>query len=182
MYGIGYTYSGTNQFSIGTNSGAANNQWGMYVCDNGTARIFLSGSNGVMYGIASTARYADLAEMYVSDEKYEPGTVMVFGGSAEVTIATQSHSTRIAGVISTNPGYLMNNKYEKDGAEVALVGRVPCKVQGPVEPGDLMVAGTKPGYAMRLDPLQYSPGCVIGKALEPFQGDEGIIEVVVGRL
>jgi hypothetical protein len=131
-------------------------------------------------GVASSAKYADLAEKYTADSDYPAGTVVVFGGSAEVTITSTSHDTRAAGVVSTNPAYLMNS--ETGGVAVALTGRVPCKVRGPVRKGDLLVTSTTPGVAQPMNVEEYKPGCVIGKSLENFDINETTtIEVVVGR-
>jgi len=134
-----------------------------------------------IFAKATTAQYADLAEIYTSDKKYVPSTVLIFGGDKEVTISTQSHDPRIAGVVSTNPAYLMNNN--ETGVEVALTGRVPCQVLGPVEKGDRLVASQWPGIAQRLNPDLYEPGCIIGKALETItESSVKTIEVVVGRV
>jgi hypothetical protein len=131
------------------------------------------------YGKSTQAVYADLAENYTSDADYAPGTVVIFGGPAEITIATQSHDTRVAGVISTNPAYLMNST--APGLPVAMTGRVPCRVQGPVKKGDVLVSGTAPGTAQRIG-MNWQPGCVLGKALESIGDAEiAVIEVVVGR-
>ena len=133
------------------------------------------------FTVAATAQYADLAEIYTSDSDYAPGTVLVFGGEAEVTQSTASHDTRIAGVVSTNPAYLMNGA--ESGIPVALQGRVPCQVLGPVAKGDRLVASQHPGIAQRLNKELYEPGCIIGKALEAIDStDISTIEVVVGRL
>jgi hypothetical protein len=130
---------------------------------------------------AVQAQYADLAEIYSSDQQYPAGTVVVFGGESEVTQSHSSHDTRIAGVISTDPAYLMNGSAL--GVPVALQGRVPCRVLGPVSKGDRVVSSHIPGVAQRLDPQQYQPGCIIGKALQAIDStDISIIEVVVGRL
>ena len=138
--------------------------------------------NGVMYGTATSARYADLAENYVSDADYPAGTVLVFGGSAEVTITTTDHDTRVAGVVSTNPAYLMNADVIENTVPVALTGRVPCKVSGPVNKGDVLVTSNMAGVARAIDYARHKPGCVIGKALEAVAPDEvKTIEVVVGR-
>ena len=128
------------------------------------------------------AQYADLAENYASDCEVKSGDVVVFGGDAEITKSSISHDDRIAGIVSTNPAYLMNANLE-DGVAVALQGRVPCKVLGPVTKGQNVVASSIPGVAQALDRTQYSPGCVIGKSLEDITTDEiKTIEVVVGRL
>jgi hypothetical protein len=80
------------------------------------------GSGALQYNTifakATSAQYADLAEIYASDNYYEPGTVVVFGGEKEITITTVSHDTRVAGVISTDPAYLMNSSH--DGLPVAF--------------------------------------------------------------
>jgi hypothetical protein len=86
---------------------------------------------------------------------------------------------KLAGVISTNPAYLMNS--DAEGLPVALQGRVPCKVVGKIEKGDMLVSSAIPGVAA----ATYSPqmGTVIGKALENYDSQEvGTIEVVVGRV
>ena len=130
---------------------------------------------------ATQAQYADLAEVYTSDQQYPAGTVVIFGGEAEVTQSRSSHDTRIAGVVSTDPAYLMNST--ATGVPVALQGRVPCRVLGPVEQGDRVVSSHISGVAQRLDLEQYQPGCIIGKALQAVDStDISIIEVVVGRV
>jgi hypothetical protein len=89
-------------------------------------------------GTATSARYADLAEKYLADAEYDVGTVMVIGGSAEVTAS--SYGELAIGVISENPAYMMNSELE-GGVYVALKGRVPIKVKGAVRKGDRLVAG-----------------------------------------
>lgn len=130
------------------------------------------------YGVATQAKYADLAENYQADNNYQPGTVVEFGGAEEVTIATEG-TRRVAGVVSTNPAHLMNGGLTGSNVvPLALQGRVPCKVIGPVAKGDLMISAGF-GYAKaNNDPVV---GQVIGKALADFSGAKGVIEVVVGR-
>ena len=132
------------------------------------------------YGVSTQAQYADLAENYVGDTEYAPGTVVVFGGAEEVTVTNMTHDTRVAGVVSTNPAYLMNAA--SGNVAVAMTGRVPCCVQGPVEKGTVLVSSHIPGVAEALNSSMYRPGCVIGKALEKIDStDIKTIEVVVGR-
>ena len=133
-----------------------------------------------VFGKATTAQYADLAENYTADAKYEPGTVLEFGGANEVTLSVTPGSTRIAGVVSTNPAHLMNGMLKADHvAAVALTGRVPTKVLGAVRKGDMMIsAGNGQAQACAAPTL----GTVIGKAIEDFDGESGMIEIVVGRL
>ena len=135
-------------------------------------------------GIATSAQYADLAENYLADSAYNAGTVVEFGGNTEVTISSISHSTAVAGIVSTAPAYLMNSHLEGEHVvAVALTGRVPCAVQGPVKKGTVLVSGIVPGTAMAIDSLKFEPGCVIGKSMSTIETAEiKTIEVAVGRL
>jgi hypothetical protein len=135
-----------------------------------------------IFAKATSAQYADLAEMYVSDQAYAPGTVVEFGGEHEITISSSSHSTAVAGIISTNPSYLMNSAQTGEHVlPVALTGRVPCRVQGPVRKGDVLVASSTPGVAQRIG-MNWQPGCILGKAMEVIESAEiKTIEVAVGR-
>jgi hypothetical protein len=141
--------------------------------------VTLNAATGVMSVTATQSQWADLAENYLADSAYEPGTVLEFGGDHEVTVASDE-SRRIAGVVSTKPSHLMNTGLVGETVvAVALQGRVPCKVRGKIRKGDMLVSGGS-GYARpALDPKM---GSVIGKALENFDGVSGVIEVVVGRL
>ena len=132
-------------------------------------------------GTASEAEFADLAEKYLADTDYEEGTVLMFGGEQEVTASNKEGTTKVAGVVSTAPGYTMNNKLEGDYVTMlALQGRVPCKVVGRIEKGDMIVASSIVGVGTASEDPKL--GSVIGKALENYDSDEvGVIEVVVGR-
>ena len=127
------------------------------------------------------ATYADLAEFYEGDQEYEPGTVLVFGGDKEVTTTTMINDTRSAGVVTTNPAYVMNKEQTGIKVCIALAGRVPCKVIGRVKKGDMLTTSATSGYAVKaLDPKL---GAVIGKALEDKDyGEAGVIQVAVGRV
>ena len=132
-----------------------------------------------LFAQATTALYADLAENYVSDADYSPGTVLDFGGNNEVTISTVDSSKRVAGVVSTNPAHLMNAGVTGEHVvTVALVGRVPVKVTGTVRKGDTMVSAGDGRARADADPRV---GTLIGKALEDFDGDKGTIEIVIGK-
>jgi hypothetical protein len=130
-------------------------------------------------GTATSAQYADIAENYTADAEYAPGTVLEFGGTAEVTIAADE-TARVAGIVSTQPAHLMNSMLTGEHiVAVALLGRVPCRVRGVVAKGDMLISGGD-GYARaKQNPIM---GTVIGKALQASAGDHSIIEVVVGRL
>jgi hypothetical protein len=140
----------------------------------------ITGNWALTTGSLLTATYADLAEFYAADQKIEPGTVVKFGGDYEITICDEQNSTKIAGVVSTEPAYVMNSML-KNGSPtmIALQGRVPVKVTGKIEKGDMLVSAGN-GCAM----ANPSPivGSVLGKSLENFDGEYGIIEVAVGRL
>jgi len=138
---------------------------------------------GVISATATNARYADLAERYTADADYEPGTVVELGGEQEVTQTTRPISVAIAGIVSTDPAYLMNADLT-DGISVALIGRVPCKVIGTIHKGDILVSSLTPGHAEAHRDIHSPPaGSVIGKAIESKSNDgSGVIEVLVGRL
>ena len=144
--------------------------------DIGTSSVGYS----TVHAKATSAQYADLAEIYETDSTYDVGTVMIFGGEKEVTQSTISNDTRVAGVISENPAYLMNNKSE--GQAIALVGKVKCKVHGTISKGDLLTTCEEhPGCAKTTT----SPvlGSVVGKAMEDKASDgESVILISVGRL
>jgi len=97
-------------------------------------------------GEATSALYADLAEKYLVDEKYENGTVIAVGGSAEVTAADTDNAHSVIGVVSTAPGFIMNEGLE-DGIAIALKGRVPVKIVGSVKQGDRLAPSNVKGYA-----------------------------------
>ena len=119
-----------------------------------------------------------MAEKYESDEELDAGTVVCFGGEAEVTACEHELDHRVAGVISTDPAYMMNAGSE--GQYVALTGRVPCKVTGPVAKGDLMVSSSVKGHAKADN--NAGPGRIIGKAVGSNIDGEGVIEVLVNMM
>jgi hypothetical protein len=196
------TYNGTNSLTIAVNATPSNVPSTVMARDaNGnTSTNILTASQALtttlstgsytttgsmigtwQLGTGSTlqATWADLAEKYSADADYKPGTVLEFGGKHEVTIAEDS-TRRVAGVVSTNPAYVMNIECAGDHVvTIAMTGRVPCKVRGKIQKGDMMVSAGS-GYAR----AEFNPiyGSVIGKALEDFDGIEGTIEVVVGKL
>ena len=95
----------------------------------------------VFNGTATAARYADLAEKYTTDQEYLPGTVVVIAGPGSSSECTASYSIGqpAIGVVSTDPAYLMNS--ESEGQAIALVGRVPVRVMGPIIKGQRIMAG-----------------------------------------
>ena len=148
---------------------------------NGVGNIGNSSSYfNTVFAKATSAQYADLAEYYTADHLYESGTVVSFGGSQEVTCSNSDQDPAIAGVVSTDPAYAMNTGQPGNIVlPIALVGRVPCFVQGPVRRGQMMVSAGNGRARAEVNPVM---GSVIGKALQDFDGESGTIEVVVGRL
>jgi hypothetical protein len=173
-----------NITSVGTLTGLTINNATTAITNGGTSGAGNIGATGATFNTvfakATTAQYADLAEYYAADADYEPGTVLSFGGSQEVTIATGINDVRVAGVVSTNPAYAMNTAIEAEHTvALALTGRVPTLVVGAVAKGDMMVtAGGGRAKACATPTL----GTVIGKAVQDHPGGSGTIEVVVGRM
>jgi len=161
--------SSGNVYPVASNTynlGGASNLW---------ATVYATTFNGT----ATIARYADLAENYTSDQNYDYGTVLMIGGEKEVTIA-DADTQRLAGVVSQNPAYLMNSACEGEYVvAIALQGRTPVRVKGKVNKGDFLVSAGD-GYAKATDNPKI--GSIIGKSLESFDGQYGMVEVMVGRL
>jgi hypothetical protein len=173
-----------NITSVGTLTGLTINNATTAITNgaaNGVGNIGTSANSfNTIFAKATSAQYADLAEMYVADADYPPGTVLEFGGTHEVTVSNTAASALIAGVVSTNPAHLMNSTAQgKHLAAIALVGRVPTLVIGPVSKGAMMVSAGN-GYAQAS--ATPAMGTVIGKAVEDFAGKSGTIEIAVGRL
>jgi hypothetical protein len=180
--------TGANWYSSNNSTGSWNVATGVPLWNasgqwNGDINTTYDINTGVITGTATSARYADLAERYTTDADYEAGTVVVFGGDEEVTQSTQRLDRRVAGIVSTDPAYLMNSELENSVA-VGLQGRVPCKVVGEIRKGDMMVSSDTAGHAEAWRDESNPPaGSVIGKALENKTGaGADVIEVVVGRL
>jgi len=184
--------NGTSNVSIPSSGGNVNFVvGGTSIAGISSAGIFNAQANGVgnigsastyfntIFAKATSAQYADLAEKYTADANYAPGTVVMFGGSAEVTLCANDACSRVAGVVSTNPSYRMNDGLQSaHTAMVALTGRVPTSVTGTVRKGDMMVSA---GNGVARAEANPQVGTVIGKALADSEGD-AIIEVVVGRV
>ena len=147
--------------------------------------VILSGtgelSNATVNILSATSSHrADLAEYYSADADYAPGTVLSFGGSQEVTVTTAINDPKIAGVVSTCPAHVMNaGLTSAHTVMVALAGRVPTLVIGPISPGDMMVSAGGGRAKACATPAM---GTVIGKALQNHPGGQGVIEVVIGRI
>jgi hypothetical protein len=168
-----------NPFGGGTFTGNITTQ-GILPAANVTYNIGSSSARySYVYAVASSALYADLAECYLADCDYPPGTVLSFGGNQEVTMSTVDNDSLLAGVVSTAPAYQMNDGLKGDHVvAIALVGRVPCVCLGPVRAGDFMVSD---GTGKARPEANPNLGAIIGKAIKGFDGDIGVTEILVGR-
>ena len=174
--GTVYTNAQPNITSVGTLSSLTTT----IISSGATATVgTITGNWTLAAGSKLNATYADLAECYEADAEYEPGTVLMFGGDKEVTLASDA-TNKVAGVVSTNPAYTMNSLCPGVYVSaIALQGRAPCRVRGSIHKGDMLIAGGDGFARPSASPLM---GTVIGKSLEDFNGVSGIIECAVGRL
>ena len=132
------TQAGSLEVGSGTYRTAAVNSIGVGTPNSIACRDVDGNLNAVLFqGTATSALFADLAEKYLADEEYEIGTVVVVGGEAEVTACQLGE--RAFGAVSGSPAYMMNAGLE-GGTYIALKGRVPVKVLGPVRKGDKLIA------------------------------------------
>lgn len=141
-----------------------------------------SSSDFKIRGVAVEAEFADVAEIYVGDASYEPGTLVSLGGDEEVTQTTLTADTNVFGIVSTRPAYLMNAKRKKDknALPIAVAGRIPVKVVGAVKRGDRLVSSDIPGVAKAAtgDEPAWS---IVGRSLGNFTGSGvGKVEATVG--
>jgi hypothetical protein len=151
----------------------------------GTGRF--TGSLTVDGNIA--AKYQDVAEWVPAAERLAAGTVVVLDSSKsnQVISSHESYDTRVAGVISAQPGITLGEKSDEK-VLVATTGRVLVNVDatnGPIQIGDLLVTSDREGFAMKSMPVEiggarmHRPGTLIGKALEPLAGGTGKILVLL---
>ena len=142
--------------------------------------------NGTQTGGAD---FAESVTIRGNRSQYAPGDLLVIDsrGKRRLALSQQAYSTRIAGIYSTKPGVLatphkMDDSQLAQEVPLAVVGIVPCKVSaenGPIEVGDLLVASSKPGFAMKGTDRRRMLGAVVGKAMESLQSNTGVIEVLV---
>jgi len=135
------------------------------------------------------ADFAESVDVLDGADGYEPGDVMIVDPTSNRRFAKASepYSSLVAGVYSTKPGILgsrtsMDPARTAEEVPMAVVGIVPTKVSaenGPIQRGDLLVASSTPGYAMKGTDRSRMLGAVIGKALEPLAEGKGVIEVLV---
>ena len=188
------SFVSTNTFAnINAGSGAATTRMSFNTTGNVSVSANVQPSANVAYDLGNVNSWwkrifvnstvtggADIAENYLADAVYNPGTVVEFGGEAEVTVSMTEGSVRVAGIITSEPGHVMNGGLKGSTvASVALLGRVPVNVIGPVYKGDMLISA---GYGYARACSSPAIGSVIGKALANFEGEKGSVEVVVGRL
>jgi hypothetical protein len=131
------------------------------------------------------ADYAEAVDVTGDRTQYEPGDILVIDPSTpgKFLKSTQAYSTLVAGIYSTKPGFV-GRKQPASANEIpmAMVGRVPTKVSaenGPIKVGDLLVASSTPGRAMKGTDRSLLTGAVVGKALGSLDSGMGVIEVLV---
>lgn len=155
------TFTKWNEIIVGKGVNESNNQ---YITDETIS----------FYGLAFRAWYKDIAEYYLADSFYEPGTLITFGkGPAEISIATDECN----GVISTKPGFQLGEKRGKLDLPVALVGKVPVMMDGNCFPkfGDkVYLSKIKPGCASTVE-----NGKCIGKIIDKNITNSRLVNCVV---
>jgi len=130
-----------------------------------------------------TTPAADMAELLPAAPGLEPGDVLVVGADGKLARSTQAYQPTVVGVYSTRPGFVGGQPVEGEPEghiPLAVVGVVPVKASaenGPIRPGDLLVASATPGHAMRAD--RFVGGAIIGKALEGLEKGTGVIQMLV---
>src|SRR5438067_1276597 len=162
--------------------GTTNPQYKLDVAGNINSSATITGNNIV-------AKYQDVAEWVASSERLATGTVVVLDStkSNQVVASTTAYDTRVAGVISAQPGITLGEKSDSK-VLVATTGRVRVRVdasRGPIAIGDLLVTSDVPGVAMKSIPVEFAgrkmhmPGTIIGKALEPLAKGKGEVLVLL---
>jgi hypothetical protein len=204
IYGIGVS---TGSMDFGVNSGGGYN-W--YVGSSNKLTLTNSGNVGIgktpavnvkldvagdlnasgkITGGIIEAKYQDVAEWVPSSQKLSAGTVVILDSekSNQVIASKESYDTRVAGVISEQPGVLLGEGGEGK-VKVATTGRVKVKVdatRGPIRIGDLLVTSDREGVAMKSEPLLvqgrriHAPGTIIGKALQALESGVSEIQVLL---
>jgi len=154
---------------------------------NSTNKITVNGDIYVTGNI--NAKYQDVAEWVPVTEAMQSGTVVVVSSGSRNTVAPSGHAydTAIAGVVSTQPGFILGDAGASK-EKIATTGRVKVRASAataPIRAGDLLVTSDEPGLAMRSEPIDvggvkiHRPGTLIGKALEPLESGRGEILVLL---
>lgn len=127
---------------------------------------------------------SDFAEMLPAVDGPAPGDVLVVGPDGKLHRSDKPCAANVVGVYSTDPGFVGGS--HEDGPQagevpLAVVGVVPVNATaegGSIAPGDLLVASSTPGHAMKAG-RDTAVGTVLGKALEPLDGAAGVITILV---
>ena len=166
--GVNYD-SGTGDFSLDSTYDATFNSITTTEITTGAVATAgtIEGQWSLTAGSTLTATYADLAEKYTTDKPYEPGTVLVINtkGDSEVTACHSFMNTKVAGVVSANPAFIMNEDC-RGSVVIALKGRVPVRVAGEVKKGDILVTSDSLGCATSALTDNIPPTALIGIALK----------------
>ena len=179
------------------------------VRDGGTDRFWITRDGEVWYNRTVVTQAHDIAEYLPSEEKIESGSVVVINASGDLALSQKAYDKRVAGIISSSPTITMGkeeietpekesiegpspaHKFLKDYAQksvkakalLALSGIVPCRAEAmerEIEPGDILVSSSLPGYAMKAERKRLQPGMIIGKAMERMEkGEKGTIRVLL---
>ena len=169
-----------------TTYGNAGGAWTAFKSGGGTelsAPTLVDIRANIVHATSTTAQYADLAERYAADAPMESGDVVILGGEQEITLSTKELDTRVFGVISEAPAFLMNKDAGNDDSHpmVALQGRVRVKVQGKGKKGDRIVSSSTAGVARVVGLDQCTAFTVLGRLLQDkYSIDTELTECVIG--
>jgi hypothetical protein len=155
--------------------------------DAPTSKLHVIGDITVTGNI--NAKYQDIAEWVESSQQLQAGMVVTLdpGKFNQVLASSEAYDTKVAGVVSAQPGISLGEKGEGK-VLVATTGRVRVRVdaaRAPIRIGDLLVTSDVAGIAMRSEPVavggrrMHLPGTIIGKALEPLEKGTGEILVLL---
>jgi hypothetical protein len=171
-------------------SSSPNYAYGLYGVTDRTDHKYGVYTPDYLYTKGTQVPAADVAEFMPVTEEVVPGTVLVIGDDGKLRPSSTPYDTRVAGIVSTDPGVTLGTK--EDGnpgeAQIAVAGRVPCKVdatKAAIHAGDLLTTSDNPGYAMKAEPIEvsgrtfYPSGIVLGKAMGTLESGTGTIEVLV---
>jgi hypothetical protein len=147
-------------------------------------------TNDKLWAAGTVVPSSDVAEYMPVIGDVSPGTVLIIGADGRLAPSMISYDTRVAGIVSTEPGVSLGAKEEGNPGEalIAVAGRVPCKVDASyraIHPGDVLTTSSTPGYAMKAEPVDiagveiYKPSTVLGKSLGTLETGTGMIEVIV---
>jgi hypothetical protein len=186
---VAYDASATGTAGIFNNTAGGN----VLVGQNNGKNVFRVDGTGKGYFDGGTmtggADFAESVAVRGDRGRYEPGDLLAIDptGNRRLVLSQDAYSTRVAGIYSTKPGILATMHSMDDiqlGGEVplAVMGIVPCKVSaenGAIAVGDLLVASSRAGYAMKGTDRGRMLGAVVGKAMEPLAAGSGVVQVLV---